>query len=95
MQVLTASSPRLAQIVARITAPLAAAPSAPPGRTGTTSDTQMSRSATASIGSGSGGAGTLAGALVALRVEVYTAQAQTQVIRVQDEMLGTLVDLAA
>ena len=33
--------------------------------------------------------------LVSLRVAVYTAQAQTQVIRAQDAMLGTLVDLRA
>ncbi len=86
MQVLTPSSPRFAQIAARITAPLSAPLSSAPA-------TGQAQQSSTSIGNGR--AGTLAGALVALRVEVYTAQAQTQVMRVQDEMLGTLVDLTA
>ena len=86
MHVLTRSSSPFAQIAARITAPLAAPLS---GAAATGEAQRSSRSVE------NGRAGTLAEALVALRVEVYSAQAQTQVIRVQDEMLGTLVDLAA
>ncbi len=95
MHVLTPSNPLFAQIAARITAPLSAAPTRASGGAGTTGETETAQFSRAFVGGGSGRAGTLAGALVALRVEVYTAQAQTQVIRVQDEMLGTLIDLAA